>query len=858
MSSRDLATLQAAFDQWPQSDPASADQRHLSDACQRVLDALSNLANGASGWLDVAGLVRQVLLTCAVTYGGSPSLRVPVVDKWPTADQWGEVACIAVPTQDGHLRITAEDWAPPSSLADDGIGDTEGCAQVREAYRDKDRVWQHELPADPFWIAAHPEFGAYRGEPQRQAARSAVLNDGGSIVIALPTGRGKTAVAWSKTLLTHTGVTVVIVPTVVLALDMERRTIEARTTFKRSLSPVNRFAYVGAMDPEVKKALRAAIRAGSQRIIYTSPEAFVSGLSDAVAQAARDGKLQQIVIDEAHLIDQWGTDFRPEFQTMPGLIRDAYAQAPGNRKPAVLLLSATLAQRAVDVLLRLFEVGDRPVDIVWGSELRTEPAYYFGRHATEDARVAAVLDAVKRLPRPLILYTTKVEDAENWVSRLRLAGLARVDAITGKSSDEARRTVMQRWRGESAGGEPTATALDIVVGTSAFGLGLDMPNVRTVLHACLPETIDRYYQEVGRAGRDGRASIAYLAQGPNDFELAKSLNDVRMIGDDLGWKRWESMRQSAEVTGQFRYRIRKDTLPPYLDVGYKRSALWNVRTLTLLAQAGVIRLRAPRLTLDRRLAEEDKEARRAEFFSQAESFVEFELHDGRLLDEESWKAAVEEVRSSVRAAQSSALNSLLRAVEGRSCVGRTIADHYKVRVHNGLLLTNAACRGCPSCRRDPSSSPGVDPPEPIPPLPAPDPSHDRLAPWRNGTSLLFIRRSVGDNLTALFARMAERDLRVWRVDRAIAERLQQEVGQVPIVHDDPGGSSPLLDLYEGPIAVVLSEPEVPSDVWARVESGLPTYLVAPTGTMNPNRPGTRLQDAAESPCVSASTLLKAI
>jgi hypothetical protein len=347
-------------------------------------------------------------------------------------------------------------------------------------------------------------------------------------------------------------------------------------------------------------------------------------------------------------------------------------------------------------------------------------------------------------------------------------------------------------------------------------------------------------------------------QGPDDLELALSLNSVTMIGDELGWKRWESMRQSAEVVGQFRYRIRKDTLPPYLDVGYKRSALWNVRTLTLLAQAGVIEMRAPRLVLNPELPDGEKETRRAEFFAQAESFIEFELRDGRLLEESSWKTAVGDVRSAVRAAQSAALASLRQATGGRACVGRTIARHYRVEAQEGLLLTNAACRGCPSCRHDPTGSPGIHPLEPSPPLPAPDPSRDKLAPWRSGASFVFIHYEPGESLTGLFARMAERQLRVWRASRTIAERLQRDAGQVPIIYDDPAVSSSLLALFAGPIVVVLTDPNVPLEVWARIGSGLPTYLIGPAGTMNPDRPGIRLQDAADGPCVSARTLLGGI
>ncbi len=137
-------------------------------------------------------------------------------------------------------------------------------------------------------------------------------------MVALPTGRGKTAVAWSKTMLSSSGVTIVVVPTIVLALDLERRTQELARTANLSLSPDNRYAYVGSLDPASKESLRRALRAGTQRLLYTSPEAFVSGLAPAILDCAREGRLQQIVIDEAHLIDQWGTDFRPEFQTMPG------------------------------------------------------------------------------------------------------------------------------------------------------------------------------------------------------------------------------------------------------------------------------------------------------------------------------------------------------------------------------------------------------------------------------------------------------------------------------------------------------------------------------------------------------------
>ena len=193
---------------------------------------------------------------------------------------------------------------------------------------------------------------------------------------------------------------------------------------------------------------------------------------------------------------------------------------------------------------------------------------------------------------------------------------------------------------------------------------------RTVLHACLPETIDRYYQEVGRAGRDGRPSIAYLCSGPQDEQIAESLSRVVLIGDDLGWKRWRSMMHGAEHLTGFRYRVRKSTLPTYLTDGYGRSAQWNVRTLTLMAQAGVIGLRAPRWTPNPDASEEANAKDRDDFYANVDDFLEFDLLNGELLGEQGWKTALAFIRQEVRTAQHEALHAVLSLVRGQECVGR--------------------------------------------------------------------------------------------------------------------------------------------------------------------------------------------
>ncbi|WP_175417154.1 DEAD/DEAH box helicase [Arthrobacter sp. 24S4-2] len=208
--------------------------------------------------------------------------------------------------------MSARTWEP--SVGESDTAPAIAQTRVAEVFRHEVIPGPSSIPADPFWAAAH-KYSTYRGVAQQQAARAAVTNDGTPLIISLPTGRGKTAVAWSKSFLSSEGVTVVIVPTVVLALDMERRTREQAQTKNKQLSPVDRYAYTGGLDGDVKRGLRQGIRDGTQRILYTSPEAFVSGLSGAVLDCAKSGLLQQIVVDEAHLVDQWGTTLDPSFRS---------------------------------------------------------------------------------------------------------------------------------------------------------------------------------------------------------------------------------------------------------------------------------------------------------------------------------------------------------------------------------------------------------------------------------------------------------------------------------------------------------------------------------------------------------------
>ena len=302
------------------------------------------------------------------------------------------------------------------------------------------------------------------------------------------------------------GVSIVVVPTTALALDQERA-VEHLIAHKKT-------AYIGGESAEAqeqREGIRARVRDGSQRIVFTSPESLLGSLRPAVYDAARGGLLRLFVVDEAHMVERWGDEFRSSFQELGGLRTDLQRHVPPGSSPfTAVLLTATLTDSAFDTLETLFGGGQALVPVS-AAQLRPEPSYWTVEVASEEARTATVLEAMRHLPRPLMLYLTEPAEAMRWASCLREDGYRRLDVVTGHTPNAERAEVIRRWRDCDS---------DVVVATSAFGLGVDQGDVRVVLHATLPENVDRFYQEVGRAGRDGAASASLVIYTREDVRRA--------------------------------------------------------------------------------------------------------------------------------------------------------------------------------------------------------------------------------------------------------------------------------------------------------------------------------------------------
>lgn len=570
--------LCVALAQWPECRSLlergpSADS--ILDRLQQCLRDLVELPSGAIH-LDLVILLRHWLLARAVE-GRVPWMEVPLGGDWPQAQLWHEQGFeVADMGRTGQIRPHSPrlEWlGEQRDLFDDSFS---GVA-ARGAT---------QMPADPPLLSLIG-LTSYTGPGQREAIRALIHSPSDSTLIAnLPTGSGKSLLAQLPPLLGSEGsLTLVIVPTVALAIDQGRR----MAAVFRQQDPhwLDRpLSFHGGLKLEERTAVFQALRTGRQRILFSSPEAATGSLRSVLIDCAREGRLSHVVIDEAHLVVTWGSGFRPAFQLLPALISAlrSFRDKTSPRSIRLVLASATLTAHSVSTLRALFP-GTGGDCVISGLFLRPEPRYAMRKMASKLERERCVIEAVMKAPRPFILYVTRPDEAEEWLGILKRNGLRRIAAFTGDTHPLRRQALMSEWN---------QNALDGMVANSAFGLGVDKDDVRTVIHATLPESLDRFYQEVGRSGRDGKASASLLLYTDADMNQARSMSGPTLIGNDLGYERWESMLADTSLDSGSGAEIWVDLkrLRPSLKVYSKENLRWNLRTLNLMASADLIELTA--------------------------------------------------------------------------------------------------------------------------------------------------------------------------------------------------------------------------------------------------------------------------
>ena len=484
-----LSDIQKALDGWPRVPTGPIGGVPEDSILGRVISVLetARVLGRPESVADLAALLRHALLVRS-SPNAPQHLRVPAGGGWPPQEEWRRLGFGTMPDGD-RLLLDAKPWRPGWPP----VNGLDGDDVFAEVFRGDPVRRSAETPIDPFLEEALG-FPRYICPGQREAIRSVLFMPAGStLIVNLPTGGGKTLVGQAPFLTggIKGGLTVFVVPTTALAMDQGRRISEILERRMPSRD-IPWTVWHSGLDPDTKSAIRRSIVSGTQGILFVSPEAVSGALLPTLYVAAASGTLKYLVIDEAHVVDQWGDGFRPAFQSLSGvrhgLLR--HMESIGSEPFRTILMSATLSPNTVATLETLFGPADR-VQMVSAVHLRPEPRYLARRVGSRDEKLRVVLELLRHAPRPFILYVTERRDAREWLEILRREGHVRLACFHGETPDSEREKIIADW---------VADRLDGIVATSAFGVGMDKGDVRTIVHATVPESLDRLYQEVGRGG----------------------------------------------------------------------------------------------------------------------------------------------------------------------------------------------------------------------------------------------------------------------------------------------------------------------------------------------------------------------
>jgi ATP-dependent DNA helicase RecQ len=321
--------------------------------------------------------------------------------------------------------------------------------------------------------------------PLQQEAMEAIL-DGRDSLVVLPTGGGK-SICFQAPALLREGLAVVISPLISLMKDQVDTLVA---------NGVPAASYHSALAPDVRAGVAGGIRAGRFRLLYVAPERLVGEGSDGFGALVGRQPLSFVAIDEAHCISQWGHDFRPEYRQLATL-RERW---PGVGVHAFTATATSRVRRDIVVQLGLRD----PAELI-GSFDRPNLVYRVLPRSTLKRQLQDLL--ARHKGHAGIIYCQSRREVDALATWLAESGVRAVPYHAGLS-DDLRHRHQDAFLNEDA---------DVVVATVAFGMGIDRSDVRFVIHAGAPQSLEHYQQEAGRAGRDGLEAECVLICSGADF-----------------------------------------------------------------------------------------------------------------------------------------------------------------------------------------------------------------------------------------------------------------------------------------------------------------------------------------------------
>ena len=257
------------------------------------------------------------------------------------------------------------------------------------------------------------------------------------------------------------------------------------------------------------------------------------GFTAVIKEANIKRYLKNIIIDEAHIVVDWGASFRIDYQCLESWRKKLLLSNPSIR---TILLSATYERRCIEILKGFFSQEGKWIEIRCDS-LRHEPRYMLVKARSYSDKNTKMLELVRKLPHPMIIYVARPDDAENIMNLLKSNGIANVRTFTGLTTSSNRKELIDSWVDDQ---------FEIMVATSAFGVGVDKSDVRTVLHMYIPQNPNAYYQELGRGGRDNLPCLSVMCIYREDINIAFQRISRKVMTTEKIVGRWNSMYNSRD------------------------------------------------------------------------------------------------------------------------------------------------------------------------------------------------------------------------------------------------------------------------------------------------------------------------
>ncbi len=353
---------------------------------------------------------------------------------------------------------------------------------------------------------------------QREAVVAAL--EGRDSLIVMPTGGGK-SLCYQLPGLASGDLTIVVSPLIALMRDQWQKLTAQGHQVEMVTSN---------MAPEEVDAALWQVRNGTARIVYCAPERFASSL---FLEAIGEREVDLLAVDEAHCVSEWGHDFRPDYLRLPEI-----AERLG--RPTVMACTATATKPVAAEIASRFGMRE-PLQVRSGFD---RPNISFDVVALEGkgckARRQALLEAGLEDPanRPAIVYCGTRKETEEVAAELREAGIAAIAYHAGLEAEQ-RSAIQNRFMATDSG---------VICATNAFGMGVDKPDVRSVWHVTIPTSVEAYYQEAGRAGRDGLPARAVMLAMKMDLGRLVRFNEQRAGDPDLaiaherGWRAYHAIK----------------------------------------------------------------------------------------------------------------------------------------------------------------------------------------------------------------------------------------------------------------------------------------------------------------------------